>query len=254
MKQSFIVYTDNIEYLEELTDAQVGQLYKAQIAYSRGEEPEISDPMVRLVFKMLKGQMDRDSEKYEGIVAQRKKAGENGAKKKWQDATNDSNVINSMAKIANAKSDMAKIANAKSDIANDSKAITEMANIAVNDNVTVNDTDNVSKSNDLDSAHEVKTAVQEKLEEYFDYLEDLDQKPVTLKARNVITQKLVSITDIESKQLQLIDEAMKNGWHNVYERGDPSAGKAKDGQQGEITDLDAWLKKQTQQNLSEVTS
>ena len=50
----------------------------------------------------------RDVKKYEGIVAQRKKAGENGAKKKWQDATNDSNVINSMAKIANAKSDMAK--------------------------------------------------------------------------------------------------------------------------------------------------
>lgn len=241
MKQSFIVYTDNTEYLEELTDAQVGQLYKAQITYSRGEEPEISDPMVRLVFKMLKGQMNRDSERYEETVAQRKKSGANGAKKRWQDTANNST----------ATADIAKIANAKNSMANDSKAITEMANVAVNDND--NDNDNVSKSNDLDSAREVKAAVQERLEEYFDYLEDLDQKPVTLKARNVITQKLVSITDIESKQIQLIDEAMKNGWHNVYERGDPSAGKAKDGQQGEATDLDAWLKKQMQQSLSEVT-
>lgn len=253
MKQSFIVYTDNTEYLEELTDAQVGQLYKAQITYSRGEDPEISDPMVRLVFKMLKGQMNRDSERYEETVAQRKKSGANGAKKRWQDTANDSTATADIAKIANAKSNMAKIANAKNSMANDSKAITEMANVAVNDNVTVNDNDTVSKSNDLDCAREVKTAVQEKLEEYFDYLEDLDQKPVTLKARDVITQKLVSITDIESKQIQLIDEAMKNGWHNVYERGDPSAGKAKDGQQGEVTDLDAWLKKQMQQNLSEVT-
>ncbi len=242
MKQSFIVYTDNIEYLEELTDAQIGQLYMAQIRYSRGEEPEISDPMVRLVFKMLKGQIDRDTEKYEGVIAQRKKAGTDGAKKRWSD---DSTATSTIAKVANAKNNMAKIANAKSAMANDSKAITEMANIAVTDTVTVTDTDTVSKSNDLDRAREVKPAVQDKLDEYFEYLEDLDQKPVTMKARNVIVQKLVSITDIEVKQIQLIDEAMKNGWHNVYERGEPSAGKAKDGQQGETQDLDAWLKNQT---------
>ena len=110
--------------------------------------------------------------------------------------------------------------------------------------VTVTDTVSVSKSNDLDGAREVKPAVQEKLEEYFDYLEDLDQKPVTLKARNVITQKLVGITDIESEQIRLIDIAMENGWHNVYERGEPSAGKAKDGQQGDTKDLDSWLNAQ----------
>ena len=67
---------------------------------------------------------------------------------------------------------------------------------------------------------------------------------MTLKARNVITQKLVGITDIESEQIRLIDIAMENGWHNVYERGEPSAGKAKDGQQGDTKDLDSWLNAQ----------
>ena len=100
MKQSFIVYTDNIEYLEELSDAQIGQLYKAQIAYSRGEYPEITDPMVRFAFKVIKGQMDRDNAKWQETCKARSEAGKKGAGKRWQDVANDSNCHQEITNVA----------------------------------------------------------------------------------------------------------------------------------------------------------
>ena len=68
MKNSFIVYNDSVEYMEKLSLEQLGMLYKAQVQYSLGEEPEITDDVVDIVFSIIKGQMDRDNEKYQQKV------------------------------------------------------------------------------------------------------------------------------------------------------------------------------------------
>lgn len=68
MKNSFIVYTDNTEYMDVLSDEQVGQLYRAQIAYAKGEDVDIPDLTVKALFMLMKGQMDRDNEKYQKKV------------------------------------------------------------------------------------------------------------------------------------------------------------------------------------------
>lgn len=65
MKKSIIIYADCIAILEELTYEQAGRLFKAILAYVN-EEPvtEINDPAVKVAFKVLKTQIDRDAEKY----------------------------------------------------------------------------------------------------------------------------------------------------------------------------------------------
>lgn len=63
-KNSFIMYADVIEYTEDLTDEQMGQLYRAQLQYANGIEPVITDPEVKGIWRVVKHQMDVNSNKY----------------------------------------------------------------------------------------------------------------------------------------------------------------------------------------------
>lgn len=79
-KNSFLMYLDYEEQFNLLTDKQIGQLMRAVIKYEKtGEEPEISDGMVKMSFSFIKTQLDRDREKY---TVQCKKNKEN-ARKRW---------------------------------------------------------------------------------------------------------------------------------------------------------------------------
>lgn len=64
-KNSFIMYADAIEYTAGMTDAQLGQLYRAQLQYANGIEPEITDDEVKGLWRIIKHQMNVNSDKYE---------------------------------------------------------------------------------------------------------------------------------------------------------------------------------------------
>ena len=64
-KKSFILYNDQIEIFKELSPEQAGHLIKHVYDYSSGiETTSFQDPSIKIAFIMIKGQMDRDSEKY----------------------------------------------------------------------------------------------------------------------------------------------------------------------------------------------
>lgn len=74
MKKSIIIYADCIAILEELTYEQAGRLFKAILSYVNDEpvtETE-DDPAIKMAFKVLKTQIDRDAEKYEKICQKRR--------------------------------------------------------------------------------------------------------------------------------------------------------------------------------------
>ena len=76
MKKSIIIYADCIAILEELTNEQAGRLFKAILSYVN-EEPvtEIEgDPAIKMAFKVLKTQIDRDAEKYDEICKRRRES------------------------------------------------------------------------------------------------------------------------------------------------------------------------------------
>ena len=79
MKKSFMLYIDTYEQWDMLTDEQAGTLIKALFEYVRtGEKPEISDSMIRLAFRFISAQIDRDNEKYQETCQKRANAGKKG--------------------------------------------------------------------------------------------------------------------------------------------------------------------------------
>lgn len=77
MKKSIIIYADCIAILEDLTYEQAGRLFKAILSYVNDEPvTEIEDdPAVKIAYKVLKTQIDRDTVKYEEICKKRSEYG-----------------------------------------------------------------------------------------------------------------------------------------------------------------------------------
>ena len=78
--KSFMLYFDNREQFEMMSDAQAGELIKALFAFAEtGEAPELSDGMVKIAFSFISSQISRDTEKYENICKKRAES----VKKRW---------------------------------------------------------------------------------------------------------------------------------------------------------------------------
>lgn len=67
-KNSFILYTDYMEYFEMLSPTEQSSLIMAIFAYQKnGDEPTSLTPTANMAFRFIKDQLDRDREKYEKI-------------------------------------------------------------------------------------------------------------------------------------------------------------------------------------------
>ena len=117
-KKSFVLYTDQREVFEELTDEQAGKLIKHIFGYVNDENPETDDKFVRLAFLPIKTQLKRDLKVWDEKKYLRSEAGKKGG--------------------------LAKASNARNDLANPSNATNSLANLAVNVNGNVNVNDNVN--------------------------------------------------------------------------------------------------------------
>lgn len=110
MKDSFIMYTDYMEGLEDLTRAQIGDFLLACMEYAKTDKvPKIEDKNVRIAFKMAKIKMDKDAQKWAETVEKRKEAGRKGgqasASKRKQSQANASKAKQSQANQADSVSE-----------------------------------------------------------------------------------------------------------------------------------------------------
>lgn len=102
-RDSFIMYNSFYEPIQDLGDAQMGQLLKAIFADRRGEpsESHLADPSVRMAFRFIAEQFKRDDAKYEEVVLSRREAGKAGAVKRWQKMAKDSKNSKCHSAMAN---------------------------------------------------------------------------------------------------------------------------------------------------------
>ena len=117
-KKSFVLYTDQKEVFDELTDEDAGKLIKIIFAYVNDENPEVNDRLLKVAFLPIKTQLKRDLVVWDEKKQQRAEAGRKGG--------------------------LAKASNATFATNNSSKAKQNLANLAVNGNVNVNDNVNVN--------------------------------------------------------------------------------------------------------------
>lgn len=82
--KSFILYTEQREVVESLSDEQAGKLFKGIYRYIEGEDVEF-DGILKIAFIPIKQNLDRNKEKWNEVKEKRKQAGKLGAEKRWND-------------------------------------------------------------------------------------------------------------------------------------------------------------------------
>lgn len=80
-KKSFIVYYDLEEQTAELTDEQLGQLFRAMFAFEkRGEILSLDDPCVNMAFRFVSVQLREGKAKYAEKCEKNRQNGSKGGR------------------------------------------------------------------------------------------------------------------------------------------------------------------------------
>ena len=118
-KKSFVLYTDQREVFDELSDEDAGRLIKHIFSYVNDENPSTDDQLLKVAFLPIKTQLKRDLKIWDEKKQQRSEAGRKGG----------------LAKASNAIEVLAKPSNAKQSLANLAVNVNGNVNGNVNDNV-----------------------------------------------------------------------------------------------------------------------
>jgi hypothetical protein len=122
-KKSFVLYSDQKELFEALTDEQSGKLIKHIFQYVNDENPTLDDPILKIAFITIKSILKRDLNKWEKQIKQRSEAGKKSAESRKRNAT----AVNE-----------------------NQRALTDNVNVNVNDNEIDNNKININKINFVD--------------------------------------------------------------------------------------------------------
>lgn len=80
-KKSFLLFYDYEDFLEDLTNEEMGILLRAIFAYERrGKEPQFSSSEMRMAFKFIRRRLDEDRKNYLETCQKRAQAGAKGGK------------------------------------------------------------------------------------------------------------------------------------------------------------------------------
>lgn len=88
MKDTILLFTNLKEPIDELSDEEAGQLFKAILAYQNGEEPKLKG-LLKVIFLQIRQQIDYNNQKYSETSRKRSEARKTWLEKKKQNSTND---------------------------------------------------------------------------------------------------------------------------------------------------------------------
>lgn len=139
-KNSFVMYMDSWDVIEELDPEQRGILLAAIYAIQLGTELPEMDKETRIVFKTIKAQLFRDKTKYEETIEARKKAGQKGGLKsaevrRSKTIENSTKTKQSQANEAVSDSDSVSDSVSDSDIGASDGQTDDILTLGVKDNV-----------------------------------------------------------------------------------------------------------------------
>ena len=126
MRKSFIVHIDSLDVLDDLTNEQCGELFRAIKAHQTGVQIELS-PVAKIAFSPFRSQFDRDDEKYSETCKRRADAGSKGGKQKAANVASASNSYQTVANVADSVS--------KSD--SKSKSVSKSKEIVIPDGINL---------------------------------------------------------------------------------------------------------------------
>lgn len=86
-KDSFVIYDDSFVFLEDMTDIQIAQYYKAIARFKKtGKREDLDDPVVSMAYKFVTKKMVKDAIKYAERCERNRKNGAKGGDTKAANA------------------------------------------------------------------------------------------------------------------------------------------------------------------------
>lgn len=129
-KNSFVIYTDCLEQLEVIPDAERGVLFLEVLKYARtGVVPTIENPFLKALFLGFKNQIDRDTAKYDEVCKKRAEAGRNGGNQRVANLKIQATQSNCKQNQANASNCLKVEANASNTQANQADSVNGSVNV-----------------------------------------------------------------------------------------------------------------------------
>lgn len=195
-KDSFILYLEQQEIFEMLTDEQAGQLIKNIFTYERtGNMPQM-DKMLNLAFIPIMQALDKNRYKYE----EKCKKNKENIEKRWN--KKNTNVYERKKTNTNY-----------TDNDNDN----EYDNEHVNDN----DIDKKEKNkkrktfDDVFSENHFSKELENTIKDFIDMRKTI-KKPMTTKALELLIRNLEKLTNLEEEKIAILNQSIEHGWQTVY--------------------------------------
>lgn len=120
-KKSFILYVDQREVFEELTDDEAGKLIKHLFKYVNDENPVIEDRIIKMAFIQIRQALKRDLNKWRQYIDKQRENGKKGGRPPLKKETKKTQPFIEKPKKADSVS----------------------VNVSVNDSVNVNEKESV---------------------------------------------------------------------------------------------------------------
>ena len=186
MKKSFLLYIDSLDILDELTDEQAGQLFKAIKSHQLNQEIKLSQ-ILKIAFTPFKNQLERDQIKYQEKCERLRNNASKGGK----------------ASVKQKQANATKCKQIKRDSVNDSDSDSDSDSV----NVTVSDKkENIRAINGLDLIA---------FEKYINYRREAKFKKLTKQGEILAAKKLIELGG--NQQMAVVEQSITNGWQGLFE-------------------------------------
>ena len=194
-RDSFILYLEQKQIFEMLTDEEAGQLIKAIFEYEDTGQIVLLDRSLQIAFLPIRNVLDRNKEKYEKVVERNKK----NLEKRWnKEDTKNTTGKNGIPK--NTKN---------TDNDNDNDNDNEHDNIKKEKNKKRKTFEEVFAENNC--SEELKITVRD----FIDMRKTI-KKPMTSKALELLFRNLEKLTNLEEEKIAILNQSIEHGWQTVY--------------------------------------
>lgn len=214
-KNRFYLYTEYINYLDGMTDADQALLFRTILKYENGMEIEELTPAVNAVFSFIKKRLDNNRQEYEKTCEARREAGKVGAEAK-------------QSKCKQMQANASKRKQTKADNDNDNDIDTDYVKENDKDTLTGNNTPPTPPPGKptretqeqifdrLIEDQNVGVEMEKVLREWLKYKSERKEtyKPTGMK--NMISQVQNAVYQFgELAVMDRIKQAMANGWKGM---------------------------------------
>lgn len=209
-KKGMVLYYDMTNIIEKLDGETAKKLVLAMLRYSEsGTMPEEDLGDCSLVFELVKGQIDRDNEKYQRTVEKRSKAGRASVKSKAEHMLTNSTHVNT------CQQNQHMLTHATDTVTDtDKDTVTD----TVTDTDTNPDTDTVGQAGGLDALMEsfgLSEGVGGAVRSFLD-MREKNGAPMDYDAVVALLSSLVGMSQDPATQKAILEQSIIYGWKGIF--------------------------------------